>query len=240
MAASCRARRCSATTGACPCSRSSARWSPKTGTTCGDGKRGGGASWPSDFSSSGCVFTRAARTASSPGSPTPQIPPIPTRSARSAVVAIALLALAQHSRRSGLMLVDAYGEIADDVLIEAQQALDLDHRRGRRRNVQEREMSLAVLLDAEGKRLQTPRLDLGDGAAEGGNLGLDLLRQRLDLLLRDVLAHQEDMLIESHVGPFQFNRIPRGALRARERLEPDRSKAGTREDGHPRSCPTLA
>jgi hypothetical protein len=61
-------------------------------------------------------------------------------------------------------------------------------------------------------------------------LGLDLLRQRLDLLLRDVLAHQEDMLIESHVGPFLFNRVPRGALRARERLE--RSKAGTREDGY--------
>src|ERR1700722_2327701 len=97
-------------------------------------------------------------------------------------------------------------------------------------------MSLAVLLDAEGKRLQTPRLDLGDCAAEGGNLGLDLLRQRLDLLLRDVLARQEDMLIESHFGPFQFNRIPRGALRARERLEPDRSKAGTREDGRSSLC----
>src|ERR1700727_526160 len=102
------------------------------------------------------------------------------------------------------MLIDAYGEIADDVLIEAQQALDLDHRLGRRGNVQEREMSLAVLLDAEGKRLQTPRLDLGDGAAEGGDLGLDLLRQRLNLLLRDVLAHQEDMLVESHFGPFQL------------------------------------
>ena len=50
---------------------------------------------------------------------------------------------------------------------------------------------------------------------------LDLLRQRLDLLLRDVLARQEDVLVESHFGPFQFNRVPRGALRARERLEPD-------------------
>ena len=90
-------------------------------------------------------------------------------------------------------------------------------------------MSLAVLLDAEGKRFQTPRLDLGDCAAERCDLGLDLLRQRLDLLLRDVLARQEDMLIESHFGPFLFNRVPRGALRARERLE--RSKAGTREDG---------
>src|ERR1700733_7297831 len=220
MARSCRARRCSATTGACPCSRSSARWRPKTGTTSDDGKRGGGASWPSDCSSYGCVFTRAARRAISSVSPIATIRPIPTRSTRSAIVAIAILALAQHSRGSGLMLIDAYGEIADDVLIEAEQALDLDHRLGRGGNVQEREMSLAVLLDAEGKRLQTPRLDLGDGAAQRGDLGLDLFRQRLDLLLRDVLAHQEDMLIKSHVGPFQFNRVPRGALRARERLEP--------------------
>src|SRR4029077_247062 len=194
------------------------------------------ASWPSDCSSYGRVFTRAARRAISPVSPIATIRPIPTRSARSTVVAIAVFALAQHSRRSGLMLVNAYGEIADDVLIEAQQALDLDHRLGRRGNVQEREMSLAVLLDTEGKGLQTPRLDLGDGAAEGGDLGLDLLRQRLDLLLRDVLAHQEDMLIESHVGPFQFNRIPRRALRARERLESDRSNAGTREDGRSSLC----
>src|ERR1700691_429831 len=106
------------------------------------------------------------------------------------------------------MLVHAYGEIADDILIEAQQALDLDNRLGRRGNVQEREMSLAVLLDAEGKRLQTPRLDLGDGAAEGGDLGLDLLRQRLDLLLRDVLARQEDMLIKSHFWAFPVQPRP--------------------------------
>src|SRR6202453_5284322 len=136
------------------------------------------------------------------------------------------------------MLVDTYGEIADNVFIEAQQALDLNHRLGRRGNVQKREMSLAVLLDAEGKRLQAPRLNLGDGAAERSDLRLDFFRQRLDLLLRDVLARQEDMLIESHCGPFHFDRVPRGALRARERLE--RSKAGTREDGRPWPCRTPA
>ncbi len=114
------------------------------------------------------------------------------------------------------MLVDANGEIADDVLVDAQQALDLGHRRGGGGDVHEREVRLAVLLDAEGERLQAPRLDLGDRAAEGGDLCLDLLRQRFDLLLRHVLAHQENMLVESHVRPFQFNRVPRGALRARE------------------------
>ena len=88
-------------------------------------------------------------------------------------------------------------------------------------------MSLAVLLDTEGKGLQTPRLDLGDGAAEGGDLGLDLLRQRLDLLLRDVLAHQEDMLIESHVGPFPIQPHP-----TRSPSSPGKARTGSFEGGN--------
>ncbi len=96
------------------------------------------------------------------------------------------------------MLVDANGEIADDVLVDAEQTLDLDHRLGGRGDVQQGEVGLAVLLDAEGKRLEAPGLDLADRAPQRGDLRLDLLRQRLDLLRRDVLAHQENMLIESH------------------------------------------
>ena len=78
----------------------------KTGTTCDDGKRGGGASWPSDCSSYGCILTRAAGRAISADSPIATIRSIPTVAVRAvrAIVAIALLALAQHSRRSGLML----------------------------------------------------------------------------------------------------------------------------------------
>ena len=63
-----------------------------------------------------------------------------------------------------------------------ERALELDHRLGGRGDVQQREMRLAVLLDAERERLQAPGLDLGDRAAERGDLRLDLLRQRFDLL----------------------------------------------------------
>ncbi len=38
-ARSCRARKCSATGASCPCSRSSARSGPRTGTSCADGRR---------------------------------------------------------------------------------------------------------------------------------------------------------------------------------------------------------
>jgi hypothetical protein len=132
------------------------------------------------------------------------IRPVAARSARSAIVAVAVLALPQHRRRAGFMLVDADGEVADDVLVDAQEALDLDHRLGGAGDVEKREVRLAVLLDAERERLQSPRLDLGDRAAERGDFLLDLLRQRLDLLRRDVLARQEDVLVESHFVPFQL------------------------------------
>ena len=172
--------------------------------------------------------------------PVAAIRPVAARPARSAVVAIAVLALAQHRRWAGLMLVDADGEIADDVLVDAQEALDLDHRLGGRGDVQQREVGLAVLLDAEGKRLQTPRLNLGDGAAEGGDLGLDLLRQRLDLLLRDVLARQEDMLIKSHCWAFPIQPRP-----TRSPSSPGKARTGSFEGGNTggralKPCRTLA
>src|SRR3984957_15672543 len=169
MARFCRVRRCRATTGACPCSRSSARWRPKTGTTCDDGKRGGGARKPSHCSHVR-VFTRPARRTVAAVPTVASISSVTARTTRAAVIAVAVLALAQHHRRAGFMLVDAYGEIADDVLVDAQEALDLGHRRGRGRDVYEGEVRLAVLLDAKGKRLQTPGFDLGDSAAERGDL----------------------------------------------------------------------
>ncbi len=107
---------------------------------------------------------------------------VAARAARSAIVAVGVVALAQHGRRTGLVLVDPNREKAEDVLVEAQCALELDDRLGRRGDVEQREMRLAVLLDAERERLQPPGLDLGDGAAERGDLGFDLFRQRFDLL----------------------------------------------------------
>src|SRR6516165_10624038 len=190
------------------------------------------------------VFTGAAgQTVAAIASvrPVAAIAPVAARSARAAVVAIAVLALAQHRRGAGFMLVNADGEIADDVLVDAQQPLDLDDRLGGRGDVQQREVRLAVLLDAEGKRLHPPRLDLGDRAAERGDLRLDLLGQRLDLLLRDVLARQEDVLIESHFGPFHFQ-PPRPT---RSPSSPGKARTGSIEGGNtggrtPEALPPLA
>ena len=70
------------------------------------------------------------------------------------------------------MLVDAEREVTQDVLVEAQRALELDHRLGRGGDVHEREMRLAVLLDAVRQGLQAPGLDLGDRAAERRDLRL--------------------------------------------------------------------
>src|SRR5580704_287558 len=105
------------------------------------------------------------------------------------------------------MFVDPYGEVTDYLLVDAQEALDLDHRLGRRGDVKQCEVRLAVLLDAVRKRLNSPRLDLGDRAAERGDLRFDLFRQRFDLLLGNVLARQEDVLVESHSVPFQLHEL---------------------------------
>ena len=105
--------------------------------------------------------------------------PRPPRSSRSRVVA-----LAQHRRRAGLVLVDAHGDEADHVFVEAELTLELDDRRRRRVDVHQREIGLAVLLDAEGEGFQAPGFDLGDRAAVGGDEGLERFGQRLDLLAR--------------------------------------------------------
>jgi hypothetical protein len=61
-------------------------------------------------------------------------------------------------------------------------------------------MRLAVLLDAEGEGLDAPVLRLGDLAAAGGDEALELLGQGIDLRVRCILARQEYVLVESHVG----------------------------------------
>src|SRR5580700_7283949 len=138
------------------------------------------------------------------------------------------------------MFVDPYGEVTDYLLVDAQEALDLDHRLGRRGDVKQCEVRLAVLLDAVRKRLHSPRLDLGDRAAERSDLRFDLFRQRFDLLLRNVLARQEDVLVKSHFMPFQLD-YPRPA---RSPSSPGKARTGSFEGGNTggrtlRSCRKL-
>src|SRR5690349_5615924 len=67
-----------------------------------------------------------------------------------------LLAAAHHRGRAALMLVDADGEEADDVLVDVRLALQLGDRGGRRVDVEGDVMRLAVLGDAIGQRTETP------------------------------------------------------------------------------------
>ena len=77
------------------------------------------------------------------------------------------------------MRLDADRQIAHHILIEALLALDLRHGGGRRIDVQQREMRLAILLNAIGERLHPPVptlfQDHRDAAtdARGGGSGPD-------------------------------------------------------------------
>ena len=100
------------------------------------------------------------------------------------------------------MFVDAQSEIADHVLVEAELALHLDDGRRRRVDIEQREMRLAVFLDAEGEGLDAPIFDLGDRTAMSGQNAFQLFRQSFDLLGGHVLTRHIDMLVKSHDEPF--------------------------------------
>ena len=68
--------------------------------------------------------------------------------------------------------------------------------------VEQREVSLAVLLDPVGEGLHAPHLGLLDLATVLLDDALVLVDHRLDLLRRHVLASQEDVFVERHSGPF--------------------------------------
>src|SRR6478672_9999706 len=98
------------------------------------------------------------------------------------------------------MLIDPDGQKANDVGGEAHLSLKLGHRGWRRVDVQQREMRLAVFLDAEGEALEAPIFGLADGSAATFDDRAEVQHQALDLLRGDVLACQEHMLIKWH-GP---------------------------------------
>src|SRR3989337_2637269 len=63
-------------------------------------------------------------------------------------------------------------------------------------------MGLAVLLDAVGKRLQSPIFGLADRPAALLEDRAEALEKRVDLLGGNILPRQEYMLIERHGSPF--------------------------------------
>src|SRR5690606_3181596 len=129
------------------------------------------------------------------------IAPVTARAAVETAVAVAaLVAVALLHHRGGTFLVrlDPKGDEAQDVLVDAHLALHLGHGRGRGVDVDQREMRLAVLLDTVGERLDAPVLGLADGAAVRLDDALELFDEGLDLLCGNILACQEDVLVESH------------------------------------------
>jgi len=62
-------------------------------------------------------------------------------------------------------------------------------------------MSLAILLDAEGEGPDAPIFRLGDRSAIRLDNGAEAVDQAFDLLRRDILTRQKNMLVERHV-PF--------------------------------------
>src|ERR1700677_213407 len=206
------------------------------GTTCDDGKTGGGGRSASEGSRL-CVVTRttgtvgpiaAIRAVAAIGT----IGTVAARAATAAFLAVAVVALAQHRRRAGLVRIDAQRNETDHVLVEAELALEFHDRRRRRVDVHKREIRLTVLFNAEGEGFETPCLDLRHRAALRGDQRLELFGESFDLGRSHVLTRHIDMLVESHDQPFcSPSRPTLSPSSPVERLDSDPSKAGTREDG---------
>ena len=102
------------------------------------------------------------------------------------------------------MLVDPDRDVAQDVFVEPFLPLDLVEDGGRRIDVEQHVVRLAVLAQPVGERLDAPLLGLGDLAAHLLDDADELGGQFLDLLRADVLARKEDVFVERHEMPFPF------------------------------------
>ena len=93
------------------------------------------------------------------------------------------------------MRLDLNGQPAQNVGRDAHATLHFRDRRGRGFEVEQRIVRLAALLDLVGQRTQAPVLGLADLAAAFFDNGGVFFGQCFDLLGRNILARQEDMLI---------------------------------------------
>ncbi len=150
------------------------------------------------------VASIAAATAAPEATATPaETATVATAEAAAVAVApVVAVALAHLDRGLGFMLLDAYRQETDHVGGKTHAPLHLGDRGRRRVDIEERVVRFAILLDLEGDGLDAPILGLGNlAAAFLDDLGI-FLRQRFDLRLRNILARQEDMLVERHGLPF--------------------------------------
>src|SRR5205085_3754115 len=88
-------------------------------------------------------------------------------------------------------------------------ALDFGQRGRRRIELEQREVRLAVLTDAERERLDAPVFRVADKlAAEALDDALEVRRHLLDLLRAQILARQIDVFVQWHGMPFPVWLVP--------------------------------
>ena len=102
------------------------------------------------------------------------------------------------------MLVDLHGEDAHHVVVDAHPELHLPHSRRGGVGFHEGVVALAVLVDLVGHRLEAPVFAVDDLAAVFGEDLSEALDEALGLGAGQVLARDEDMLVERH-AVFHFS-----------------------------------
>src|ERR1035437_978946 len=119
---------------------------------------------PYQFGRRIAVITRTAVTVAARSTvTTAEITAIPVTEPAAAFVALTIAVdLAHHCRGTFLVLLDADGNVAQNLFIEPLLPFDLGERSRRRIHVHQREMRLAVLVHPVGEGLYAPLLDLGD------------------------------------------------------------------------------
>ena len=154
--------------------------------------------------------------------------------AEAAITALFAILLAHLDAGLGLVLFDANGQKANDVGIDTHAPLHLGHRCGRRVDVEEGVVGLAILLDLESEVLQSPVFLLGDFALAFFDDVLKFFHQGFDLSLGHVLACQERMLVKRHTMAFRFE-LSRSwnavvSLRRKAPIRPEKGRSGTHQE----------
>src|SRR5262249_39591588 len=123
----------------------------------------------------------------------------PTLAAALVPVTVAI-DLSHHGGRAGFEFLDPHRHGAQHIFANVLLPLDLGDRGSRRVHVEEGEMRLAVLADAIGQGLDAPILHLWDVAAHLLDDALVAGGKFIDLLLRQILPRQKDMLVQWHAS----------------------------------------
>ena len=105
------------------------------------------------------------------------------------------------------MFIDLDGQNAHDIIMQAHQTLHLLHGGSRCIGAQKGIVTLAVLVDLVGHRLDAPVLVINDGAAVVSQDCAEMFDKTLGLRVRQVLTGNEDMLVKRHVHSLLFRRI---------------------------------